>query len=218
MRCLRPLGLDWEERGAGEAPCFVFSLLPHFYNTCVRLHSGAPTHTRAHHLQPFRSAPGCPLADIWPWQCHAHTIQLTDSPMESVFWKPKSSLALNQHAHTQADPAAQFILHIQTHQQSPSNTPVLHILSALSRVSSFCFCESRCVCACVCVCARARVWCQSHIRELFIAVPEATSDIWLKGLLILYWIRGCDKNNILLTLVNGFWYFVKTVKQFSAGI
>lgn len=88
-------------------------------------------------------------------------------PMESVFWKPKSSLALNQHTHTQADHRVQFILHIHTHQQSPSNTPALHIPSALSGVSG--------VHVYVCV------WCQAHIRGVFIMILETTAEGLLRS-------------------------------------
>lgn len=53
-------------------------------------------------------------------------------------------LALNHHTHH----GVQFMLHIHTHKQSPSNdTPVAQVLSALSGVSCLY------VHACVCVCA-----------------------------------------------------------------
>lgn len=189
-----------EKKEEPEEPTVLFlACYPTFITpacSCIQEHP----HILAHHLQPFSSAPDCLLADIWPWLCHANTIQLTDSHMESVFWKPKSSLALNQHAHTQADRGAQFILHIHTHQQCPSNTLVLHILSALSRVSGVCLC----VCP-MCVC----VWCQSHIREVFIMVPESTSGTW-QGFLIT-WIRGCDRNLSLWYLVNAFLFVLTTL-------
>lgn len=99
-------------------------------------------------------------------------------PMESVFWKPKSSLALNQHAHTQADHRVQFILHIHTHQQSLSNTFSAH-------------CQECQVFMCMCVCDAKRtsgecsLWFQKQRPKVYWGV---------RGLLILCWVRGYDRN------------------------
>ena len=109
------------------------------------------THTHTHRQTPFatlRPVPDSFTVEFWPWLCAA-----SSQHMEGGFllkrWILSGTEPRHTHLHTLAQAVkhkAQFILHIHTHKQSPSNnTPVGQILGALSLECQVLMCVCMCV-------------------------------------------------------------------------
>lgn len=99
--------------------------------------------------------------------------------METVFLKPKSFLALNQHAHTDARHKAQFILHIHTHTETVSQQ---HPCSSNSQCT---VCSVGCSCVCVHVMPSAHQGCIHYCSR-----NNDRRFYWrVRGPLILYWFN-----------------------------
>lgn len=178
MRCSGPQGVDWEERGAGVAPCVVFSPLPIFItHSCDRIqeHSHMLANT-------IRNLSAQPLIASWQPSDHDYVMPMLYSLLTApwkVCFENLSPIWPLTNTHTRRRTPELSLYYAYTRVNSLPATPLCFTFSAHCQ-------ECQVFAVRVSECVILSVWCQSHIREVFSMVPEATSNVWLRGPLILY--------------------------------